>query len=161
MEHSRCPAHGLIIVADGHCSRCLRNDERASTTRIYTMVAAVSVVVLMLLGGWRAVAMTTRASAAPRATSEEPTAGALPDPRTGHVVTVFTTSHCPWCTKAKTWLDDHQVAYTERRVDDDRAAAAEMHRVAGGGGVPTFVVDGQVHRGYSVPWLEKTFSSSR
>jgi glutaredoxin len=144
-----------MIVAEGRCTRCDREEARSNSLRIYGILGAGAVGLLLVLAGWRAIAMVR--SASPR---EEPTSAktnATADPQGGPVVTVYTTAHCPWCKKAKAWLDDHEIAYTERDIEHDPAAAAEMRRLAGGGGVPTIVVDGVVTRGYSAQAFERTF----
>jgi glutaredoxin len=159
MEPSRCSLHGLIIHDSAPCVRCRRDEERTATARVYTLLGAGAAFVLLLLGGFRVVAMLTSNKAT--ASRDVPASVPASQAEAGPVVVVYTTSHCPWCKKAKIWLDTHEVAYTERNVEDDREAAAEMRRIAPGGGVPTIVVDGVVGRGYSPQWLEKTLASRR
>ena len=37
-------------------------------------------------------------------------------------VVVYTSNTCPYCTLAKNYLEDKEVAYTEKNVQTDRAA---------------------------------------
>ena len=61
---------------------------------------------------------------------------------------VYTTSSCPYCRKAKAWLDERQVSYEEKHVDSDQVAMAEMIKL-GSRTVPTFAIDGElVQKGY-------------
>jgi len=58
-------------------------------------------------------------------------------------VTIYTTSTCPFCLRAKQLLDSKQVKYEEIRVDNDPALRAEMTRLAGRRTVPQIFIDNQ------------------
>jgi glutaredoxin len=75
----------------------------------------------------------------------EPTAASLPDV---HVV-VYTTSWCPVCRRAKSWMAANGVAYEERDVESSEVNARRMRAINPRGGVPTFDVEGQVMVGFS------------
>ncbi len=51
-------------------------------------------------------------------------------------VTVYTTPQCPWCVKAKEYLDNHGVDYEEKNVAEDREAADKMIDLTGQRSVP-------------------------
>lgn len=58
-------------------------------------------------------------------------------------VTIYTTSTCPFCLRAKQLLDSKQVKYEEISVDNDPALRAEMTRLAGRHTVPQIFIDNQ------------------
>src|SRR5919199_5669483 len=70
-------------------------------------------------------------------------------------VTVYTTSTCPYCDMAKDYLSQHGVAYVERDVAADPAAAAEAVRISRQQGVPIIAADGQVVVGFDRPGLDR------
>jgi glutaredoxin len=43
----------------------------------------------------------------------------------------YTKIGCPWCIEAREVLDRHGIAYEEKIVTTDAAAAAEMQRISG------------------------------
>ena len=63
-------------------------------------------------------------------------------------VTIYTGNDCHWCAKAKQYLTRRGVAYTEKNVEADEAAAQEALRLAGRRGVPVIVVGAQVIAGF-------------
>lgn len=65
-----------------------------------------------------------------------------------HSVTVFSTPTCPWCTRLKAYLREHQVAFKDVDVSRDSAAAQQMVRKSGQMGVPQAWIDGQVVVGF-------------
>jgi len=58
-------------------------------------------------------------------------------------VKVFSTATCPYCIKAKKYLQEKGVAFDAVDVATDRAGLEEMTRVSGQMGVPVIVVDGE------------------
>lgn len=65
-----------------------------------------------------------------------------------HNVTVYSTPTCPWCTRAKSYLDQSGVPYAEKDVSVDVAAAREMVKISGQMGVPVLSIDGSVVVGF-------------
>ncbi len=65
-----------------------------------------------------------------------------------HNVTVYSTPTCPWCTRAKSYLNQSGVPYTEKDVSVDVAAAREMVKISGQMGVPVLSIDGSVVVGF-------------
>ncbi|MCH7730035.1 glutaredoxin family protein [Patescibacteria group bacterium] len=56
-------------------------------------------------------------------------------------VTVYSTTTCPYCKMLKKYLEEKNVKYTEKLVDQDDAAQKEMAEASGGFmGVPFTVV---------------------
>ena len=72
-----------------------------------------------------------------------------------HKVTVFSTTHCPWCHKTKEWLDEHNIKYKDVNVEEDMKAAGEMIEKSGQRGVPVIDIDGEIVIGFDKQTLSK------
>jgi glutaredoxin-like YruB-family protein len=70
-------------------------------------------------------------------------------------VTVYSTSTCPWCDRAKAFLRQHNVPFRDVDVAKDYNAAMEMVRLSGQQGVPVTVADGEVILGFDQARLAK------
>jgi glutaredoxin len=57
-------------------------------------------------------------------------------------VVMFATAECPHCRRARAFLQANGIRYTERNIDTDPAARAELTRRSGETAVPTLEVDG-------------------
>ncbi len=77
-----------------------------------------------------------------------------------HVI-VYTTSWCPSCRAAKSWLQKNGVAYEERDIEASRTYAAQMRALNPRGSIPTFDVEGDVNVGFSSSWLVATLRKHR
>lgn len=55
-------------------------------------------------------------------------------------VVVYSTNSCPWCVKAKEYLDSLKVAYESVNVSENRDAAAEIVQKTRQRGVPVIKV---------------------
>ncbi len=75
-------------------------------------------------------------------------------------VTIYTSPTCTYCHQAKAYLRARGVAFEERDVSLDPAAAAEMVRLSGQHGVPVITVDGQVVVGFDRRRLERLLSGT-
>lgn len=138
----RCARHGMLTISGPHCSRCVKEDASKRTRRTLFVVSIVALGVLLTLVGARAF-MIGRELAAASAASASGEA-----PSTDTRLVVYTTSSCPYCRKAKAWLDEQQIAYVEKNVDSDDRAREEWSKL-GGRSVPLFAIDGDVvQRGY-------------
>lgn len=62
-----------------------------------------------------------------------------------NTITVYTTEHCGYCHMLKNYLNQNNIKYSEKRVDQDQQAAQEMFAKSGQRGVPFTIVnkDGQ------------------
>lgn len=56
-------------------------------------------------------------------------------------LTMYTTSQCPYCAQARSWLDQYGFSYDECNMSHDQRCHSEMQRL-GGRGVPFLVVRG-------------------
>ena len=59
-------------------------------------------------------------------------------------IRLFIKPYCPWCKKAMTWLDDHDIKYEKLDVIADGAAFEEMVRLSGQELAPVIEVDGNI-----------------
>jgi glutaredoxin 3 len=64
-------------------------------------------------------------------------------------VEVYTTTYCPFCTRAKNLLKSKGVAFVEIDVTDDDALRAKMVELSGGRRtVPEIFINGEIVGGY-------------
>jgi len=72
-----------------------------------------------------------------------------------HKVKIFSTSTCPWCMRAKQYLEAKGIAYENTDVTSDEKEQEEMIRISGQMGVPVIVVDGKVVIGFDKSKLDE------
>ena len=70
-------------------------------------------------------------------------------------VTVYSTPTCPWCTKAKQFLDNHNIPYRNVDVTSDQAELEEMQRLSGQMGVPVIRFGDEVVVGFDLSKLQE------
>ena len=75
-------------------------------------------------------------------------------------VTVYTTSTCPWCVRAKQYLTQKGVPFTEKNIEQDRAAALEMIRRSGQTGVPVLTIGNDVVVGFDKARIERLLAAA-
>jgi glutaredoxin 3 len=63
-------------------------------------------------------------------------------------VKVYSTPVCPWCTKAKNFLKEHDVEFEDIDVSRDHDAAREMIEKSGQTGVPVIMIDSEIIVGF-------------
>lgn len=63
-------------------------------------------------------------------------------------VIVYSTSTCPFCIRAKQYLKDNNVQFTEHDVGADQAKAQEMIKKSDQMGVPVLDIDGTIIVGF-------------
>ena len=56
-------------------------------------------------------------------------------------IKVYSTPTCPWCKKAKQFLDANGVAYQDLNVAQDRVARDEMVKKSSQTSVPVIIID--------------------
>lgn len=69
-------------------------------------------------------------------------------------VKVYVTETCPWCTRVKSYLKQHGVAFSEVNVSRDERAAKEMVRRSGQQGVPQVEINGRMIVGFDKPAID-------
>ena len=75
----------------------------------------------------------------------------------GKGVTLYSAVWCGYCRKAKAWLGEHGVAYTDVDIDAPGGTAALAHASGGSTGVPVLVVDGRALTGFSAGAYDAAF----
>ena len=70
-------------------------------------------------------------------------------------VTVYSTTTCPWCDRAKEYLRSKNVPFVDKDVASDYEAAMEMIRRTGQQGVPVIATEDEVILGFDQPRLAK------
>ncbi len=68
---------------------------------------------------------------------------------TTHKVLVYSTEVCPWCHKAKDWLKENKIEFTDYDVGNDKTAAEEMISKSSQRGVPVIDIDGKIIIGFN------------
>mgnify|MGYP006283030819 CR=1 FL=1 len=63
-------------------------------------------------------------------------------------VLIYSTSSCPYCQKAKDFLNQHNIEFEDVNVQEDREKAQEMVQKSGQMGVPVLDIDGNVVVGF-------------
>ncbi|MFA4889612.1 MAG: glutaredoxin domain-containing protein [Candidatus Omnitrophota bacterium] len=63
-------------------------------------------------------------------------------------VLVYSTLACPYCIRAKQFLKEKQIIFTELDVSADQKAAEEMVKKSGQMGVPVLDIDGEIIVGF-------------
>ncbi|MFO0703009.1 MAG: glutaredoxin family protein [Candidatus Andersenbacteria bacterium] len=69
-------------------------------------------------------------------------------------VTIYTVTGCPFCARAKAWLEQHQVAFEERDTATNDRWVDDVIKLTGHGAVPVTLIGGETIVGYDVPKLE-------
>jgi len=70
-------------------------------------------------------------------------------------VIVYSTSACPWCVKAKKFLEENSIEFEEKNVQENEEAAREMIAKSGQQGVPVLDVEGEIIIGFDKERLKK------
>lgn len=67
-------------------------------------------------------------------------------------ITMFTTSTCPYCEQARTWLKQHDIAWLECNVETS-LPCRQRFEAQGAPGVPLMLVNGHWQLGFDTAWL--------
>ena len=73
-------------------------------------------------------------------------------------VVVYSTPTCPYCKRAKAYLSEKGIPYTDINVAEDRDKAKEMIQKSGQMSVPVIVVDDEVIVGFNQGKLDELLS---
>lgn len=55
-------------------------------------------------------------------------------------VAVYGTGWCPFCKKARTYLQSKQVAFSDVNIEADKQTAEQFKRLGGGGAIPVILI---------------------
>jgi glutaredoxin len=75
-------------------------------------------------------------------------------------VTIYSTATCHFCNLAKEYFKEHDIAYTEYNVGEDRDKLIEMRNLTGQLGVPVIRVNDQVMVGFAPAHFEKLYAAA-
>jgi glutaredoxin-like YruB-family protein len=75
-------------------------------------------------------------------------------------VTVYSTSTCPFCIRAKQFLKDNNIEFTNFDVGSDEAKAQEMIKKSGQMGVPVLDIEGTIIVGFDKEKIKETLGLS-
>ena len=70
-------------------------------------------------------------------------------------ITIYSTPSCVYCKKAKQFLKDNNLDFTEVNVVESKEVLDEFVKKTGQKGVPVIEVDGEMVVGYNEDWLKK------
>lgn len=70
------------------------------------------------------------------------------------MIKVYTTNSCPWCVKAKQYLNSKDIAFEELNVQSDMIAREEMVKKSRQMGVPVLDINGTVIIGFDRPAID-------
>lgn len=74
------------------------------------------------------------------------------------MIKVYTTNSCPWCTKAKKYLESKGAKFEELNVQEDMLAREEMLSKSRQMGVPVLDINGTVIIGFDQPEIDKALN---
>lgn len=63
-------------------------------------------------------------------------------------VIIYSTSTCPFCIRAKQFLRENNIKFSDIDVSDDQEKAQEMIKRSGQMGVPVLDIDGEIIVGF-------------
>ncbi len=69
-------------------------------------------------------------------------------------VTVYSTPTCPFCIRAKQYLKDNNIQFTEHDVGSNPEKTQEMIKKSGQMGVPVIDIDGNIVVGFDKEKIE-------
>ncbi|MFC1570270.1 glutaredoxin family protein [Candidatus Omnitrophota bacterium] len=75
-------------------------------------------------------------------------------------VKIYGTPSCPFCVKAKQFLDDSGIEYENIDVSVDQGKAQEMMQKSGQMGVPVIDIEGEIIVGFDKAKIEKALGLS-
>lgn len=70
-------------------------------------------------------------------------------------VKVYSAPVCPWCTRAKNFLEEHNIKFEDFDVSLDEKAKKEMAEKSGQMGVPVIDINGEIIIGFDAERIKK------
>jgi len=71
-----------------------------------------------------------------------------------HDIELYVTSWCPYCKKARNYLESRGIEYRLYDIERDAAAAGRKRQLAPNSGVPVAIIDGKLISGWSLQAYE-------
>lgn len=75
-------------------------------------------------------------------------------------VKIFSTPTCPYCKKAKAYLDEKGIKYQNVDISENPGAVEEMVSLSGQMGVPVIIIDDNVIVGFDREALDNALKSA-
>jgi glutaredoxin 3 len=75
-------------------------------------------------------------------------------------IRVYSTPTCPWCVKAKQFLDANKIKYLDLNVSEDKTAREEILSTTHQMAVPTISIDGKFMIGFNEKSLKEKLGIS-
>jgi glutaredoxin 3 len=75
-------------------------------------------------------------------------------------IAMYSTTWCPSCVKARTYMRERGIGFVDYDVDHDERAQQRAHRLNPKNSIPTIDIDGQVMVGFSADSLEASIQRS-
>ncbi|MCW1907742.1 MAG: NrdH-redoxin [Candidatus Saccharibacteria bacterium] len=76
-------------------------------------------------------------------------------------ITVYSATWCAFCHMAKNYFDKLGVAYTDRDVEQDMAAATEAVSKSGQMGIPVIDIGGEIIVGFDRPKIDAALKAHK
>jgi glutaredoxin-like YruB-family protein len=73
-------------------------------------------------------------------------------------VVIYSTPTCPYCKRAKDYLSQKGIPYTDINVAQDREKTKEMVQKSGQMSVPAIIIDDEIVVGFNQALLDKLLS---
>ena len=73
-------------------------------------------------------------------------------------ITLYGTSSCPWCHKARDFLKANKIKFNDLNVGENQKAAKEMVKKSGQKGVPVIDINGHIIVGFDAPAIKKALN---
>lgn len=73
-------------------------------------------------------------------------------------IKVYSTPTCPWCKKAKEYLNEKKIEFEDIDVSKNQEAVNEMMEKSGQMGVPVLDINGEVIVGFNKEAIDKALS---
>jgi len=70
-------------------------------------------------------------------------------------ITLYSTSSCPWCHKARDFLKSKNIKFKDINVGENQKAAKEMIKKSRQQGVPVIDINGAIIVGFDEPAIRK------
>ena len=74
-------------------------------------------------------------------------------------VKIYSTPTCPWCRKAKEYLVEKGIQFTDFNVAEDRGKLQEMVQLTGQRGVPVIVIDNDIIVGFNQAKIDQDLAA--
>ncbi len=176
----RCDVHDLALSPSGACVLCARAAQSRAVTRIGVgltvalgLAVGAGVGVKVLAAAMRRATAIDVPPARPHAPAPPPAAAPRPanpanagnpanaPPTEAEIaaeqssvsVVVYTTTWCPVCKRAKKWMAESGIVYTERDIEHDAAAMRDCRAINPRASIPTFDIEGATSAGFDADWV--------